>query len=209
MIHSISSVRNHCDAAAGAFQEHLEQAKQVLTSFEADQQILVQERQTLESIISGLQKERRGLEETIAGIKEQLKELQSELAETQNQRVVANTSTLSATREYPQFNEVSPHTDKHQDDIPLHDDDDDSLNFLGTQAFLETQETTLDSIAGIATQENIPALTDAPSVSTAGSQISRNHRRPLVKVYRSPKKWRRMMRTHRLQSIILNASSRK
>jgi chromosome segregation ATPase len=192
-----SEIFDHCDCAV----ENLKQIKLLLEKHEEEQQ-------TLEQETAALRDEKTNLQDSVAGLREQLRHLKSELAENQNDVLY---HVYTSNKEQPLEAETD---DSSVTDASSSEEED---FFEKSQASIEELKKQLEQLDQSDSVQDVPMdfyTDDYLSASEAETNVGESmpktinsqqkHQRRLNKRYNSPKKWRRMVRTHRLRSILLN-----
>jgi predicted nuclease with TOPRIM domain len=163
-------------AAANAILKKLEEAKQFIEMSQT-------EYETLHTQMDSLRQEKKFLTETVVSLKTQVEELQEQLWAG---------PTL---REVPQ--EIPTPVDRFDADSQ-----DDTTSWWEATDHHETQQNT----AVIQTFDDVPDAMSVSTISTSSTRSPHKKNRKNKWHRESPKKWRRMMRSHRLQSILLTSN---
>ena len=189
----------------------LTDAKQSLMSYTSYQKALVLEKKSLKHTIEKLRDEKQQFELVVDKTKKELDDLKIKLTETQNEVLSQTYATKAASK--PATGEA----ERNEDNEAMYDTLDESTNHSATSR----SDLSLCSISpsrhlifgndmsfqcgedehDIDSWEEI-CTASAPSVLTKVPTSTRK-RHCAKRVHWSPKKWRRMVRTHRLQSILI------
>mmetsp|Transcript_24469 Transcript_24469/g.28850 ORF Transcript_24469/g.28850 Transcript_24469/m.28850 type:complete len:213 (+) Transcript_24469:132-770(+) len=202
---SPKGVQADIETAANAIQS-LAVAKEGLLSYISYQEALMLEKKSLEYIVKDLGDEKQQLESEVEKAKKDLHDLKSEFTETQNE--ILNQTYATKALSTTTIGMIKRNEEKQV--MYIDKSSDESSNYCTTASLprrlifgdedvsfqCREEEPDIDSLEDISTTRSVPNI--LKNVSTSARK-----RLNAKKFYWSPKKWRRMVRTHRLQSIII------
>jgi len=211
---SLETVQADIEIAFNAIQS-LTDAEQGLLSYTSHQKALTLEKKSQGYAIENLRDEKQQLKLEVEKMKSDLFDLKIELTETQNE--VLNQTYTTKAPSIPVIGEIERNEDKQV----MHIDASSEESTNRSTAFVSNLDMCATSLPRQLTfgNENMSFqcgeeehyIDSFEEVSTTSVQnilkkVSTSPRKQYhaKKVYWSPKKWRRMVRTHRLQSIFVN-----
>ena len=209
---SLKAVQAGIETAINVIQ-CLTDAKQGIVSYTSDQKALALEKKNMEYIVENLRDEKQRLELEVDKTKKDLHDLKIELTETQNG--VLNQTYTTKAPSTPLTGEAKRNEGKQGiyhnassgrgTNYSAPSRSDLALCAISLPRRLTFEDEDLLFQCGVE-EHDIDSWEEisATHVPTSSTKVSTNNKeRHAKKVYWSPKKWRRMVRTHRLQSIIV------
>ena len=207
---SLKGVQADIETAANAIQS-LAVAKEGILSCISYQEALMLEKKSLEYIVKDLGDEKQQLESEVEKAKKDLHDLKSEFTETQNE--ILNQTYATKALSTSAIGMIKRNEDKQV--MYIDKSSDESSNYctasrsdlalctapLPQRLIFGDEDMSFqcrDEEPDIDSWEEISTTRSVPNVSTSARK-----RHNAKKIYWSPKKWRRMVRTHRLQSIVI------
>ena len=176
--------------------KHLDDAKRDLMTLNTQQANDV-------GMFAGVLDQKTTLEKTVEELRQEKEALEQEIETLKRERETFLANNNATTTDTAAGNDAVENQD---DSFFMIDNDEEDAGDDSTTTGDETSTTNfmLDNISMIQGQPT-PSVSAHSSLSTGGSRTSTKKRHPSAakaKMF-SPKKWRRMIRTHRLQSILL------
>lgn len=208
---ALKTVQVNIEGAMNAIQ-NLTDAKQSLPSYTTYQESLTLEKKSLEKIIENLRNEKQELDLVVEKTKKDFNDLKTELTETQNNFLSQTCAIKAASKP------AARKAERNEDKAAISDTLDESTNQVSNSPSDSSLHSTSSPHQLIFGDEDMSfqcgedehdndslgdiSITSAPSV-LARVPTSNRKQHHAKRVLWSPKKWRRMVRNHRLQSIFI------